>query len=66
MKNHDEVINAILTAAILGGAENKKKNIRETAKKLGDELFQAHLGFVDAGFTEEQSIRILAAFMGGK
>ena len=64
MKNHDEAINAILAAMILGGAE-KKKTIRETAKNLGKELFETHLGFVDAGFTEEQSIRLVAAFLAG-
>ena len=68
MKDKD-VVNAILAAMIMGGAEEQKQKTkipRETAKKLGEELFQVHLGFVDAGFTEEQSIKLVAAFMGGK
>ena len=56
MKEKD-IVSAILTAAILGSAnekneEKKKKtpNYREEAKKIGNILYATYLGFQDAGF----------------
>lgn len=64
MKEKD-IVSAILTAAILGSAnDNKKteeKNEREIAKEYAKPLYEAYLGFQDAGFTPEQAFQLLLA-----
>ena len=67
MKEKD-IVSAILTAAILGSAnekneEKKKKtpNYREEAKKIGNILYATYLGFQDAGFSPEQAFQLTLA-----
>lgn len=68
MKEKD-IVSAILTAAILGSAnankkteeENSSKTEREAAKELAKPLYEAYLGFQDAGFTPEQAFQLLLA-----
>lgn len=64
--NRNDAINAILTAAILGGAkkkteENTSRSERELAKELAKPLYEAYLGFQDAGFTPDQAFQLLLA-----
>ena len=67
MKEKD-IVSAILTAAILGSAneknEEKKKeapNFREEAKKVGNILYATYLGFQDAGFSPEKAFQLTLA-----
>lgn len=68
MKEKD-IVSAILTAAILDSAnankkteeENSSKTEREVAKELAKPLYEAYLGFQDAGFTPEQAFQLLLA-----
>ena len=66
MAKNNDFIDAILAAAILGSAskkteENTSKTERETAKELAKPLYEAYLGFQDAGFTPEQAFQLLLA-----
>ena len=59
MKDTD-ILSAILAAAML---ESKKKetetDFRALAKELGEKLKEAQLGYMDAGFTEEQAFELM-------
>lgn len=61
------LMDTILTAAILGSANEKakeektSKTEREAAKELVKPLYEAYLGFQDAGFTPEQAFQLLLA-----
>lgn len=62
--NEKDIAKAILTAAILGSAkketeENTSKTEREIAKELAKPLYEAFLGFQDAGFSPEQAFNLL-------
>lgn len=63
MKLTDEIFANLMAAAILDGAKPKQKeeekDIRTQAKELGETMKQAMLGFMDAGFTEEQAFKIV-------
>lgn len=67
MKNND-VLAAMLAAAMLNGIENDKKkptsdetavDFRKQAKEIGEALMQAHLGYMDAGFNEKQAFQLM-------
>lgn len=48
-------------AKILGEMIDDKpeKGFREMAKEIGEGLKQAHLGYMDAGFTNEQAFELV-------
>lgn len=66
MKNND-VLAAMLAAAMLNGIENDKKkptsdetvDFRKQAKEIGETLMQAYLGYMDAGFNEKQAFQLM-------
>lgn len=67
MKDND-FMNAILTAAVLSGAQKKEQaqpkgneNMREATAKLAKPLYEGYLGFQDAGFTSEQAFQLTLA-----
>lgn len=67
----DKIVDSILTAAILGGANANKKteekkeeevtDARKAAHDLGKFLYETYLGFQDAGFTPEQAFELTLA-----
>ena len=63
--NSDDILNAILGAAIMAGAveqaakQKKEISIREHAAKVGKELYEVFLGFQDAGFNEHQAFKMM-------
>lgn len=64
MKTKDtDILSALLAAAILGSEEKKEEpkaeiSMREKSAKLGKIIHESMLGFMDAGFTEEQAFQI--------
>lgn len=69
MDKKDELMGAILAAAMLSGIGKKaetnsnkeEKDMRTIAKELGELMYQSYLGFQDAGFTPTQAFRLLQA-----
>lgn len=65
MKETD-ILTALLAAAAISGEGEAKpkvteKNIREKSAELGEVMRESMLGFVDAGFTEEQAFQLVLA-----
>lgn len=66
MKN-DNMFAAMLAAAMLNDIETEKKkptsdetvDFRKKAKKIGETLMQAYLGYMDAGFNEKQAFQLM-------
>lgn len=65
MKNTDAILNALLTAAILGGDKKTTPpkpdgdEIQKTAEDMGNIYYCVYLGFKDAGFTSERAFELL-------
>ena len=68
--NEKDLLNSLLAAAILSEAvmpneeksttqEDKKQNFRKKSEDLGNLLYQAYLGFKDAGFNDEQAFQLV-------
>lgn len=58
-----DILNTLLAAVILGSEEKKEEpkaeqSIREQSAELGKIMRESMLGFIDAGFTEEQALQI--------
>lgn len=65
--NEKEILAAILAAAM---ADSKPKtastDFRAAAKEIGTSLKEAQLGYMDAGFTEDQAFELMMnAIKGG-
>lgn len=62
MKDTD-ILNAFLAAAILDSKKKEKEetetDFRAAAKEIGKKLKEAQLGYIDAGFTEEQAFELM-------
>ena len=63
MKETNEILAAILAAAMLDGKQTKENDeptdFRATAKEIGEKLKEAQLGYMDAGFTEDQAFQLM-------
>lgn len=69
MKNSNELLAAILAAAMLDGEQETKTeetDFRKKAEDIGNALYQSYLGFKDAGFTDEQAFQIVLMIGGRK
>lgn len=63
-----EVMKALLEA-ILGEREKPVidgEKLRKQGEDMGNTLFHIYLGFVDAGWNEEQAFQLLITVIGGK
>ena len=69
--NENEILAAILAAAVLDNEQTAEKteeeaaDTRKQAKILGDIMYQSMLGFMDAGFTIEQAFELVKV-VGGR
>lgn len=58
--NEKEILAAVLAAAMLDGKQTKETtDFRATAKEVGKSLKEAQLGYMDAGFTEDQAFELM-------
>lgn len=61
--NDEKILAALLAAAMLDGKQTKKNDeptdFRATAKEIGTQLKEAQLGYMDAGFTEDQAFELM-------
>lgn len=61
----DNLLAAMLAATLLEHKINQKevettdKDLRTQAKEIGLKLKEAHLGYMDAGFTDEQAFELM-------
>lgn len=62
-KDANAILAAMMAAAMLDDEPEPTTtvDIRTKSKELGEMLYQSFLGFMDAGFNEEQAIRLTAA-----
>lgn len=66
MLNTDEVIakalaEAIVDTALGGNTKPETKDIRKKTTEATKPLYEAYLGFMDAGFSETQAFKLLLA-----
>lgn len=63
MNKNDNLMAAMLAATLLEHKMNEKKtetkDLRVQAKEIGLKLKEAQLGYMDAGFTEEQAFELM-------
>lgn len=63
MNKNDNLMAAMLAATLLEHKMNEKKtetkNLRVQAKEVGLKLKETQLGYMDAGFTEEQAFELM-------
>lgn len=61
--NEKETLAALLAVAMLDGKQTKKNDkptdFRATAREIGEKLKEAQLGYMDAGFTENQAFELM-------
>ena len=59
MKDTD-ILKAFIAAAMLDEKKREEEtDFRKLAKEVGESLKEAHLGYMDAGFTNEQAFELV-------
>ena len=65
----DKEIAKAFLEAILGEKEKPVidgEKLRKQGEDMGNTLFHIYLGFIDAGWSEEQAFKLLITVIGGK